>query len=736
MKLSEFVQYDLSGERSNFKRMDVRFSVFTNNQVLYLNEPAYANSIKLYYANSNFEKVESPSLVRGTHYTWEGTYEKNCRDYNAESHARVLYTSWPYRLTEDETAQNGKSYYLFNEYNETYYEDTNLNIGDSLAGKNYFEKLSGNWDAVLVNKIQLLISGSTTNLKNIIAEYQSYKNNLADVYGDGEGPLYSPGLMRTVIERINDLSNERMSSIVAENKAYSSCLEIDLTGKKSENFIKNEQHLVDTTSDKFVIRPINGSFYRYPGDDLKVVFVDPSNTTTKTLSQETGDGAGDYEVIGVNYSKTAMSEPTGGVYEFIALKKAFVGQVFIDYHAFGGEVSVADITNIQNDIVALKDKINNDGLLTTSNIKKSILITNMLDRLDALEHQLEHYRKQTFLYTSGPTDKWVNIAYVSSNPWMDNSPIPDNEVCKLQMEVQQFNQADAPSQTSPTSSKIKTRASLDLEFKFSYEPVRDTESKIVGVLVKTKEVHMSHPTFEDSGLLYFYQRLTPKFRIITNAVAIGETEPKFNNGIMLQMSLTSLTENHCFVSVSDKTAAKSPWTLVDSQNNERYDQSNETQFNNSVWTSGTGITSNVKPVYGNGYAVFRGSIRMVDINTEYDNDAITPNTSESGGTTIGTTILKSDLIPESVNGIRIRVHDRNNNSEIVAESTDLRYIADSAGILKSVEGYISYFMEDMCGIRIRIYIDELSNIKAAIEGYCGTNSAENDRFYLTGIDIF
>ena len=66
MKLSEFVQYDLSGERSNFKRMDVRFSVFTNNQVLYLNEPAYANSIKLYYANSNFEKVESPSLVRGT----------------------------------------------------------------------------------------------------------------------------------------------------------------------------------------------------------------------------------------------------------------------------------------------------------------------------------------------------------------------------------------------------------------------------------------------------------------------------------------------------------------------------------------------------------------------------------------------------------------------------------------------------------------------------------------------
>ena len=98
MKLSEFVQYDLSGERSNFKRMDVRFSVFTNNQVLYLNEPAYANSIKLYYANSNFEKVESPSLVRGTHYTWEGTYEKNCRDYNAESHARVLYTCWPYRL--------------------------------------------------------------------------------------------------------------------------------------------------------------------------------------------------------------------------------------------------------------------------------------------------------------------------------------------------------------------------------------------------------------------------------------------------------------------------------------------------------------------------------------------------------------------------------------------------------------------------------------------------------------
>lgn len=740
MILSELLQYDLSGEKVGFKRVDMRFAVFTNNQVLHLKEPAYANSIVIYKTDEHFNKEATP-LKPGAGYSISGAYEAACRDFESESHARVLYASYPYYKTDDTVAVEGKQYYKFNPANESFYLDTTLVAGDTLTSNTYYEKVTAGWNAKLVNKIQMTISGSPTAPTYVVVTYQAYRNSLCDIYGDGEGPLYSPGLMRTVIERINELERNRASNIVSGSQAFSSCLEIDLTGTKNENFVKKEKHLIDTTADKFVVRPINGSFYKYSGDDLKVEFVSLDGAITKTLVPETGDGSGDYEVVGLNYAKTAMSEPTGGVYEFIAIKKALVGHVFLDYHAFGGEVSVADITQIKDDLVSVMHMLDNTGLLTTDNLPKSVVIANMLDRLDFLEHQLQHYRTQTFLYeTANDKNKWVNIAYINSHPWMDSAPIPDHEIGKFQFVIQQFNTATSSIQTEPGADPM-TRSSVDLEFKFSYEPVRNSNKEIVGIALKTKEVHMSHVSFETEGVSYFYKRFTPKFRVISGAKKIGETTPSFNNGVVVQMALTSQIPTKCLVVVSDKTAAKSPWTLIDSLNNERPDESDFCQFNGATWSSEEGIVSNTVPVYGNGYSVFRGSLKMTEFNSEYTRGSFLYGDEAISSQTTDLDIcgLSPDIQLDAIKKIRIRVFDRHTCGYIETETSEIQQqrdlTSDDPSKVSGIIGSVMYYLEDMCGLSIQISKPQNSAGTLKLVGYSGSNSAECDRFYLTGIDI-
>lgn len=755
MQLSKLLQYDLTGEKVDFKREDVRFAVFSSNQVIYLPEPAYASSIKIYQSNGTFST--KTLLAAGTHYSITGTYEASCRDFEAESFARVLFASYPYVKTADQVASSIKTYYKFNAANEQFYADDTLTAGSPIPENTYYEKLTDNWNDKLISRVQMLITGTTSSPKYLLVSYQAFHNASGGVYGDGEGPLYSPGLMRTVIERLNELERTRVKDVVAESNTFSSSLDIDLTGIKESHFIQNEKHLVDTSTDKFVIRPINGSFYKYPDQTtngqayMKLVFQSLDGTTTKTLKQETGDGSGDYEVIGLNYTKTAMSEPTGGVYEFIALKKALVGYVFVDYHAFGGEVSVADITQIKDDLQSLLMMMDNNGILTTDNLPKSIIIANMLDRLDFLEHQLQHYRTQTFLYTTAnDRNKWVNVAYIGSNPWMSDAPIADHDVGKFQFKIEQFNTATDASQTQPGSDP-QTRSSMDLELKFSYEPIRDENNAIVGLTMKVKEVHTSGTSFEEEGGAYFYKRFTPKFRIIANAIKTGETEPNFNNGLMVQMALTSQVPTKCMIVVSDKTDAKSPWTLVDTLNNERYDDSDVSKFNDATWESANAnsIVSNVLQIYGNGYSIFRGAIDVTKFNCEYidpsymyGNETVNDDTLNRGGNNgmyLNLCALKPDIQIDAISKIRIRIYDRYTCGYIDAETSSLKEIRDSSGTnpsaLTGVDGSIIYYMDDMCGISIQIRKVSTSIGSVRLLGFCGSNSAACSRFCLTGIDI-
>ena len=628
------------------------------------------------------------------------------------SHAQVRLKFYPYIPTLDSTVQAEAVYYRYNEYNEQFYRVTDPPaVGQPIPDNvTYFEKLDSDvgWDYQLIN--QIVIPKIVTSPYYISIDYQAYHRPFASVKGDGEGPMYSPGLMRSVIERVDELSIGRYDNVVAKSDGAIHCLAMDLTGHNPDNFIQHEKHLVNTSDNKFVIRPICGSFYRFNGADLQLVYAANDTSAAVVLQPETGDGSGDYEVIGLNHTKTAMSEPTGGVYEFIILKKAFVGNVYVDYHAFGGEITTADINNLATLINSLQANLQNDRILTANNIVKSTVVANMLDRIAFLEHQMEHYRTQYFLYDTATMDKWVDVAYIKSHPWVDSAPTPDHEVGKLQIQVEQFKTVSLPA--------TKKRASLDLEFKFSYEGLRDANGLITGMVIKTKEVHMSHPTVDDSGLDYFTKRLTPKFRVVVTQVDNANTIDK----VMLQMAVTTIEPTQCMVVVSDKTAAKSPWILVDSLGEAR-----------PTITNPTGMVSNVIPVYGNGYSIYWGLVSMREFAPEYEPDSHLYGSEEiRRGSNLELIINGTDLQLDAITAFRAIIYDRQTDQYLTAKTDALKLNNGESQVLT---GTLLYYFDDLCAMVVDLTKTSTNICSCRIVGLSGTNSLTTDRFYLTRFDV-
>ena len=316
---------------------------------------------------------------------------------------------------------------------------------------------------------------------------------------------------------------------------------------------------------------------------------------------------------------------------------------------------------------------------------------------------------------------------------MNDAPIHDHDFGKFQFTIQQFGKEGS-------NTKTNERSSVDLEYKLSYEVTRDNNGNKNGVLIRTKEMHMTHSNFLEDGMLYFDKRFTPKFRVISNAVIGGNAS--FDNGLMLQMSITSIDTRTCFVSVSDKTDAKSPWLLVDSLGNSRSDAGSETSFNGALWkASAGGWISNVIPIYGNGYTVFAGSIATKDLNVQYANnngsylygdEVVLPNPSLRD---IELSALDVDIVLDAISKIRITVFDRYTEGFISVDASSIAKKYDSNNELDSISSSIVYFLDDMCGITVIIKKVTGSKYGMNILGYCGTNSVVNDRFYLTQVDL-
>ena len=128
-------------------------------------------------------------------------------------------------------------------------------------------------------------------------------------------------------------------------------LDVDINGTLETNYVKNEIHNIDVPNYSQIIQPDAGSFY-LPDLELTVV----------ASGQKLVEGI-DYELVGMNYGKTKITKSTSALWDFIFILSPIVGDVSINYRAFGGQVTRLNIDTLKALLIQIISALSNGEFL-------------------------------------------------------------------------------------------------------------------------------------------------------------------------------------------------------------------------------------------------------------------------------------------------------------------------------------------------------------------------------------
>lgn len=144
-------------------------------------------------------------------------------------------------------------------------------------------------------------------------------------------------------------------------------------GDNDENLITNEPHDIDTLNKKCLIRPIYGSFFK----DSVVV--------RNNLSGVTFTPDEDYIIIDLDLSRTKTTANESGVYRIIKIIRDTVGEVSVDYRAYGGMADVASMRRIQDRINVIENFLSKTSYITPTTLPADPAIISIKNKLQEVE---------------------------------------------------------------------------------------------------------------------------------------------------------------------------------------------------------------------------------------------------------------------------------------------------------------------------------------------------------------
>ena len=700
---------DLTGTNPDFKREDLRFMVFRGNQIIYFHEPIYATGLVVYAVTTSGIDTAHP-LVAGVDY--------------------IIPTGNSELVADDAIAE----------------------------AKLYRYREGGSFNQNLIKGIQ--ITRGFTSEYQISVFGQAYYRQISDYIGTGDGPDYSPALMASVIERIRhlELIKNPMNSIITTDIEQIRPLEEDLTAALPANFIQNEQHEINTANNKYAIRPIYGTFYdtsdlkvfsltkehrAVTADDIGSRIYDPTLQVQITLTAQNineyigwvlyieklkelaryneATNSGYYVVRGVDQIRTRISHTSFGVYDRILIVKPLAGTVEIQYHAFGGEVSLKDIYALKHGLISLYENIGDGGFITDDALAAHPSIVGLESRMSNVEDILHWVKLSEFRYTyafdavtpSGletrnvPRDRWVNVATLFKDSWTSISGPPMKHAEEFCLE----------SQSQHYCVYFTLKYDLNTN-KLFIDNVRGAANSVACC-----------------GYDYFDKRRTPKFRVIYLA-------NNLTKGIVLQMSIISPEEGYNPWQLRVVNTASASWDCIRGDGQELPEASTSTILPDgaTVWNNGA-KTNHV--VLSNPYTVYVGNIPMSAIDAEsYREGNISTGTDQSAsyqdepgkveleGFYIRTIQEENAFTINDIKGFRFHVYDRYIGKMIVKDTDSVSLASDT-----SINGETIYYPVDLCSIGCVLTNITPGTFKIAIKSYTGLHSLTNERFDFRQLDI-
>lgn len=185
----------------------------------------------------------------------------------------------------------------------------------------------------------------------------------------------TPTLVSNMVEQLAYLRNLVMNR-ADEFSVQSDVIKIldeDRNKTNNDNMILDEVHDINTMDNVAYIRPMYGTFFK----DSVVV---RNNISNVVYTEGT-----DYEIIEADLAKTSVTSNASGVYRTIKVTAQVVGELSIDYHAFGNMVDVLSMQTAKSKITAIDTFLADSAFVTPDTLKADPTITNISDKLMSLE---------------------------------------------------------------------------------------------------------------------------------------------------------------------------------------------------------------------------------------------------------------------------------------------------------------------------------------------------------------
>lgn len=153
-------------------------------------------------------------------------------------------------------------------------------------------------------------------------------------------------------------------------------LPIDSNKTNTDNVI-TESQVINTFNNQNLIIPSCGAFF------ADSVIVRLPTTPLTTLVNGT-----DYIVVGCDVQKTRTTNVTAGVYTAILLTRPYAGRVNVTYHAYGGVVTLADLTAMYQTINNVISFLTTNTFLSPESLGTNPVILSILTQLATINLSL------------------------------------------------------------------------------------------------------------------------------------------------------------------------------------------------------------------------------------------------------------------------------------------------------------------------------------------------------------
>lgn len=226
----------------------------------------------------------------------------------------------------------------------------------------------------------ITITRSTSVPLSINLSYQrlypvSYRTTLND---SGVITEINPQMIIDAFAKIAIIENQLapINNTIAPTDVIPKLLKEDPHKTNLDNYIENEEYIVNTYNHVNVIMPKYGSFFK---GSTSIYLPDVDRWLVEDM---------DYVVRQVDLPRTRVTHNVPGVYQVIQLTTEYAGSVQVSYHAYGGTVTYDDMEAMRHSVLNVLQWANGRQILTPQTLPSTYPIIALDDRVTKLEDRM------------------------------------------------------------------------------------------------------------------------------------------------------------------------------------------------------------------------------------------------------------------------------------------------------------------------------------------------------------